>query len=107
MPDRVRIPEWLQHAAKVDYHDRQWFKANPGRNFRLRAMFKLERHTPETPNGAWIAVVNQIAPGHRRRAFLLFDADDLPHNNDAMAQYYWHLATAEDVRDRALKPAAA
>jgi hypothetical protein len=107
MPDRTCIPEWLQYAAEVDYHDRQWFIANPGRNFRLRAKLEFERHTPETPDGVWITVVNQIAPGHRRRAFLLFDANDQPDDNDATAQYYWCLATADEVRDRTLPPAAA
>jgi hypothetical protein len=107
MRDHTGIPEWLRHAAQADYHDRQWFKANPGRNFRLRTMFAFEHATPATHDGVWIAVVKQIAPGHRRRAFLLFDATDLPNDDDLTAQHYWRLATADESREPALSPAAA
>jgi hypothetical protein len=107
MIDHIRIPEWLQHTAKWDYRDSQWFKANPDRNYRLRTMFDFELQIPGAPDGVWVTVVKQVAPGHRRRTFLLFGANELPGDNEVTAQYYWHLTTAEGVRGRGLLPAAA
>jgi hypothetical protein len=60
----------------VSDNDRDWFAANPDRNYRLRFASKPERVThpynPETPDNCKYVVIQQVEVGKRIR--VLFDA---------------------------------
>ena len=82
-------PQRFAQGVTTETDDREWFEANPDRNYRLRDYIEGETPIPlKAKPGEKIAVaVRQIKPGMRQRSVLRLRADaDIHLPSEQLAQ---------------------
>jgi hypothetical protein len=91
----------LDHPWKGD--DRDWFRQNPSRAHRIRALFPDEVDEtvigpPPTPGCTSILLVRQVEPGTRLKTALFINADFLPLPDDeAIAHALFEVAAGREA----------